>query len=95
MLFAPFSSNANQSNERFDYRFNEKNSVFGRSSFTKENRFDTFDAFCEGSNNLPGYGCNTPNGGHQGVLDYIALLGPNKVNEARISFTRVHGGIFQ
>ncbi len=80
---------------RLDHRFNEKNSLFGRYSFSKENRFDTFDSFCAGANNLPGYGCNTPNGGQQGVLDYIALLGPNKVNEARISFTRVRGGIFQ
>ncbi len=29
------------------------------------------------------------------MLDYISLLGPNKVNEARMSFTRVRGGIFQ
>lgn len=89
------SDDFDQFTVRLDHRFNDKNSLFGRYSFSKENRFDTFDSFCAGANNLPGYGCNTPNGGHQGVLDYIALLGPNKVNEARMSFTRVRGGIFQ
>ena len=80
---------------RIDHRFNDKNTLFGRYSFSKENRFDTFDSFCAGANNVPGFGCNTLNGGQQAVLDYITLLGPNKVNEARMSFTRVRGGIFQ
>ena len=35
------------------------------------------------------------NGGQQVVADYIRLLGPTRVNEARMSFTRVRGGIFQ
>lgn len=80
---------------RVDHHFNEKHSLFGRYSFSKENRFDTFDSFCAGANNVPGFGCNTLNGGQQTQADYIALLGPNKVNEARVSFTRVRGGIFQ
>jgi len=80
---------------RIDHRFNDNNTLFGRYSFSKENRFDTFDSFCAGSNNVPGFGCNTLNGGQQAILDYITLLGPTKVNEARMSFTRVRGGIFQ
>ncbi len=80
---------------RIDHRFNDNNSLFGRYSFSKENRFDTFDSFCAGSNTVPGFGCNTLNGGQQVVLDYIHLLGANKVNDARMSFTRVRGGIFQ
>ena len=80
---------------RIDHRFNESNTLFGRYSFSKENRFDTFDSFCAGSNNVPGFGCNTLNGGQQAVLDYVALLGATKVNEARMSFTKVRGGIFQ
>ena len=80
---------------RVDHRFNDKNNIFGRYSFSKENRFDTFDSFCAGANNVPGFGCNTLNGGQQVVLDYIWLISANKVNEARTSFTRVRGGIFQ
>ena len=80
---------------RIDHRFSDKHSLFGRYSFSKENRFDTFDSFCAGANNVPGFGCNTLNGGQQVVLDYIWLVTPNTVNEARTSFTRVRGGIFQ
>ena len=80
---------------RLDHRFNESNSIFGRYSFSKENRFDTFDSFCANVNNVPGFGCNTLNGGQQAIIDYIKLFGANKVNEARMSFTRVRGGIFQ
>ena len=80
---------------RVDHRFNDSNTLFGRYSYSKENRFDTFDSFCASANNVPGFGCNTLNGGQQALADYIALLGPNKVNEARVSFTRVRGGIFQ
>ena len=80
---------------RVDHHLDDRNSLFGRYSYSKENRFDTFDSFCASANNVPGFGCNTLNGGQQALADYIALLGPNKVNEARVSFTRVRGGIFQ
>jgi Carboxypeptidase regulatory-like domain/TonB-dependent Receptor Plug Domain/TonB dependent receptor len=80
---------------RIDHRFTDKHTLFGRYSFIEENRFDTFDSFCASANNVPGFGCNTLNGGQQAVLDYIWLISPNKVNEARTSFTRVRGGIFQ
>lgn len=85
----------NQFTTRIDHRFNGNHSLFGRYSFSKEDRFDTFDSFCAGVNNIPGYGCNTLNGGQQAVLDYVQLIGTNKVHEARMSFTRVRGGIFQ
>ena len=80
---------------RLDHRFNDNNTFFGRYSYSKEDRFDTFDSFCANVNNVPGFGCNTLNGGQQAVADYIRLMGANKVNEARMSFTRVRGGIFQ
>jgi hypothetical protein len=80
---------------RVDHRFDDNNTLFGRYSYSQENRFDTFDSFCASSNNVPGFGCNTLNGGQQAIADYIRLLGATKVNEARVSFTRVRGGIFQ
>ena len=85
----------NQFTVRVDHRFNDNHSIFARYSYSKENRFDTFDSFCAGSNTVPGFGCNTLNGGQQVVLDYIWLVTPTMVNEARTSFTRVRGGIFQ
>ncbi len=87
--------NFDQFTVRVDHRFNDNNTLFGRYSYSKENRFDTFDSFCASANNVPGFGCNTLNGGQQAVADYVRLLGANKVNEARVSFTRVRGGIFQ
>jgi hypothetical protein len=80
---------------RIDHRFSDKHTLFGRYSFSKENRFDTFDSFCASANNVPGFGCDTLNGGQQALLDYIWLISPSQVNEARMSFTRVRGGIFQ
>lgn len=80
---------------RIDHRFREADSLFGRYTFSKENRFDTFDPFCAGSHNLPGYGCNTLNGGQGFVLDEIHLFSPNTINEARIGYNRTRGGIFQ
>jgi hypothetical protein len=80
---------------RVDHRFNDRNNLFGRYSYIQENRFDTFDSFCAGSNNVPGFGCNTLNGGQNAVLNYVHLFGATKVNEARFAFTRVRGGIIQ
>ena len=89
------TDNFDQFTVRVDHRFNDNNTFFGRYSYSKEDRFDTFDSFCASANNVPGFGCNTLNGGQQAVADYIRLLGPTKVNEARVSFTRVRGGILQ
>ena len=80
---------------RVDHRFNDSNSLFGRYSYSQENRFDTFDSFCASANNVPGFGCNTLNGGQQAILDYTTIFSATKINEARMSFTRVRGGIFQ
>src|SRR5260370_12503821 len=80
---------------RVDHHLDDRNSLFGRYSYSKENRFDTFDSFCASVNNVPGFGCNTLNGRQQALADYISLLAPNKLNEARASLTRVRGGIFQ
>ncbi|HUI53341.1 MAG TPA: TonB-dependent receptor [Bryobacteraceae bacterium] len=80
---------------RVDHRFSEADSLFGRYTFSKENRFDTFDPFCAGSHNIPGYGCNTLNGGQGAVLDEIHLFGPTRINEFRFGYNRTRGGIFQ
>ncbi|HYL74551.1 MAG TPA: carboxypeptidase regulatory-like domain-containing protein [Bryobacteraceae bacterium] len=84
----------NQYNSRVDHRFTQNDSVFVRYSFIKEDRFDTFDPFCSLSN-VPGFGCNTLNGGQNAVVSHIHLFGATRVNELRLGFNRTRGGIFQ
>jgi len=91
----PLDDDFNQYTGRIDHRFNDSDSLFGRYTFYDENRFNTFDPFCAGSHNLPGYGCNTLNGGQSFLLGEIHLFGNNKVNELRLGFNRTRGGIFQ
>ena len=55
---------------RVDHHLDDRRSLFGRYSYSKENRFDTFDSFCAAANNVPGFGCNTLNGGQQALADY-------------------------
>ena len=88
------SDDFNQYTGRVDHRFTDSDSVFGRYTFSKEDRFDTFDPFCS-LTNVPGFGCNTLNGGQSLVVSYIHLFGANKVNELRLGYNRVRGGIFQ
>ena len=91
----PLDDDFNQYTGRIDHRFNDSDSLFGRYSFYDENRFNTFDPFCAGSHNLPGYGCNTLNGGQGFLLGEIHLFGTTMVNELRLGFNRTRGGIFQ
>jgi hypothetical protein len=79
---------------RVDHRFSDSDSLFGRYTFSKEARFDTFDPFCS-LTNVPGFGCNTANGGQGVVIDEIHLFSPTKINELRLGFNRTRGGIFQ
>ncbi|HEX4594167.1 MAG TPA: TonB-dependent receptor, partial [Bryobacteraceae bacterium] len=84
----------NQYTGRVDHRFSQNDNVFARYSFIKEDRFDTFDPFCS-LTNVPGWGCNTLNGGQNVTVSHVHLFGANKVNELRLGFNRTRGGIFQ
>ncbi len=88
------SDNFNQFTTRIDHRFTDRDTLFGRYSFIKEDRFDTFDPFCAISN-VPGFGCNTLNGGQHLALSYVRVFSPTKLNELRLGFNKVRGGIFQ
>jgi hypothetical protein len=92
---APLRDDFNQYTGRIDHRFSDADSLFGRYTFSDENRLNTFDPFCAGSHNLPGYGCNTLNGGQGFLLGEIHLFGTNKINELRLGYNRTRGGIFQ
>ncbi|HTA66943.1 MAG TPA: TonB-dependent receptor [Bryobacteraceae bacterium] len=84
----------NQYTGRVDHRFGQNDNLFARYSFIDENRFDTFDPFCS-LTNVPGWGCNTLNGGQNVTVSHVHLFGANKVNELRLGFNRTRGGIFQ
>jgi hypothetical protein len=84
----------NQVTGRWDHHFSDSNVFFARYTFSKEDRFDTFDPFCSGTN-VPGWGCNTLNGGQSAVADYTHLFGSSMVNDLRLGFNRSRGGIFQ
>ena len=88
------SDNFDQYTGRVDHRFGQNDNVFARYSFIKEDRFDTFDPFCSVTN-VPGWGCNTLNGGQNFVISHVHLFGSNKVNELRLGYNRTRGGIFQ
>jgi hypothetical protein len=88
------SDDFNQYTGRVDHRFSQNDNFFARYSFIKEDRFDTFDPFCS-LTNVPGWGCNTLNGGQNLTVSHIHLFGANKVNELRLGFNRSRGGIFQ
>jgi outer membrane receptor protein involved in Fe transport len=88
------SDDFDQYTGRVDHRFTQNNNLFARYSFIKEDRFDTFDPFCSVTN-VPGFGCNTLNGGQNVVVSDVHLFGATKVNELRLGFNRTRGGIFQ
>jgi len=88
------SDDFNQYTGRVDHRFTQNNNLFARYSFSKEDRFDTFDPFCSVTN-VPGFGCNTLNGGQNAVVSDVHLFGATRVNELRLGFNRTRGGIFQ
>jgi hypothetical protein len=88
------SDDFDQYTGRVDHRFTQNNNLFARYSFSKEDRFDTFDPFCS-LTNVPGFGCNTLNGGQNLVVSDVHLFGATKVNELRLGFNRARGGIFQ
>jgi hypothetical protein len=88
------SDDLDQFTTRLDHSFNANNNIFGRYTFSTEDRFNTFDPFCS-TTNVPGFGCTTLNGGQNFVFDYIHLFGPTRVNELRLGFNRTRGGIFQ
>ncbi len=88
------SDDFNQYTGRVDHRFGQNDNLFVRYSFIKEDRFDTFDPFCSVTN-VPGWGCNTLNGGQNFVVSHVHLFGSNKVNELRLGYNRTRGGIFQ
>lgn len=78
---------------RVDHSFNEQTTLFARYSFTTENRLNTFDPFCS-LTNIPGYGCNTLNGGQNAVVNVTHIFSPTKINEFRGGYNRTRGGIF-
>ena len=78
---APFSSDTNQGNVRFDQRLGDKNSLFVRETYTRRN------------NSYPGSyptngGYTQDNRTHNAVVSDTHLLSPTLINELRLGYTR-------
>jgi hypothetical protein len=77
---------------RVDYRVSDKQSIFGR--FTWQDSYQVDTGFSKGTQ-LPNYGTVyfQPIGRNVALSDTY-VFGPNVVNEARIGFNRLIGGLF-
>ncbi len=80
---APFSSNVDQSNERFDYRLSDKNSLFVSHTYTRRNDFNP--------GNYPQNGGYTQdNRTHTAVISDTHVFSPTTLNELRLGYTRFY-----
>jgi outer membrane receptor protein involved in Fe transport len=80
---APFSSNVDQANARFDHRFSVKNSLFVRETYTRRNDFNP------GSYPLNG-GFTQDNRTHNAVVSDTHIFSPTVINELRLGYTRFY-----
>ena len=80
---APFSSNVDQANARFDQRFSAKNSLFVRETYTRRNDFNP------GSYPLNG-GFTQDNRTHNAVVSDTHIFSPSVINELRLGYTRFY-----
>jgi hypothetical protein len=77
-------TNSNQENARFDYVQSSNSNWMFRYGHTGELRYLPI--------NLPNQGNNIDVQGHQGMMRNTRLIGPNKVNEAVFSISRLESG---
>jgi hypothetical protein len=80
---APFSSNVNQANARFDQRFGSKNSLFVRETYTRREDFNP------GNYPLNG-GSTQDNRTHNAVVSDTHIFSPSVINELRLGYTRFY-----
>lgn len=80
---APFRSNVDQSNERFDYRLSAKNSLFVSHTYTRRDDFNP--------GNYPQNGGYTQdNRTHNAVVSDTHIFSPTVINELRLGYTRFY-----
>lgn len=82
-LAAPFRSNVDQSNVRFDHRFSQKNSLFVRHTYTRREDFNP------GQYPLNG-GFTQDNRTHNAVISDTHIFSPTLLNELRLGYTRFY-----
>jgi hypothetical protein len=80
---APFSSNVDQANARFDQRFSAKNSLFVRETYTRREDFNP------GTYPLNG-GFTQDNRTHNAVVSDTHIFSPSTINELRLGYTRFY-----
>jgi hypothetical protein len=80
---APFSSNVDQANARFDQRFSARNSLFVRQTYTRRNDYNP------GTYPLNG-GFTQDNRTHNAVASDTHIFSPSVINEVRLGYTRFY-----
>ena len=84
---APFSSDVDQANVRFDQRLSAKNSLFVRETYTRRNDFNP--------GNFPLNGGSTQdNRTHSAVVSDTHIFTPSVINELRLGYTRFFNANF-
>ena len=80
---APFRSDVNQSNERFDHRFSEKNTLLVRHSYARREDFNP-GAYPQNG------GFSQDNRTHNAVISDTHVFSPTFLNELRLGYTRFY-----
>jgi outer membrane receptor protein involved in Fe transport len=84
----------NQVLGKVDHRLNESNTLSGEYALFNENRFNPFDPLASFTN-IPGNGSFTVNRGQIVRIEYDHTFNAKLINDLRIGFNRLRGGIFQ
>ncbi len=82
-LAAPFRSNVDQSNARFDHRFSANNSLFVRHTYTRREDFNP-GAYPQNG------GFTQDNRTHNATVADTHIFSPSLINELRLGYTRFY-----
>jgi hypothetical protein len=76
---------------RFDHQFTDKDTFFGRYALWVQDRLEPFS---RSPTTIPGYGIFLDTESHAWVFNETHVFSPNVVNEFRVGYLRVLGGLY-
>ena len=89
LLSQPVSrSDVDQLVVRLDHEMGDGDSLFGRYTYWHSDRFEAFDTFGGGNTDVPGFGTNVPDRGHNLSLGWVRAWTPSVLNDFRLGFKR-------
>lgn len=90
-----FRNHTNQFNVRLDHRFNKKDSVYGRFSYSDITAYSPFGALTPGAlegSAVPGFGLDLATNNRNLVVNYQRVWTPRLFTEVRFGFNRIGSG---